>query len=106
MQAAGSTNVEIVKLVYTLGADVKAVTTAGTTVIHSSVTGVGAAASQPEICKVIRFLAEKGAPLDERNNGGRTPIDVADILPLDQAVDLLTELIEKSGAKPKRATKR
>jgi len=105
MQAAGSSNVEVVKLAYELDPDVKAVTESRATVIHAAVTGVGAA-DQKEICKVIRFLAEKEAPLDERNDRGRTPIDIADILPLDQAVELLTELIIKSGAKPKTSTKR
>jgi uncharacterized protein len=106
MQAAGSTNVEVVEFAYRLDQDVKAVTDSGATVIHACVTGVGPAADQKEICKVIRFLAEKGAPLDERNDRGRTPIDIADVLPLDQAVDLLTELIIKSGSKPKTPTKR
>jgi uncharacterized protein len=106
MQAASSTNVAVVELAYTIDPDVKAVTASGATVIHASVTGVGPAADQKEICKVIRFLAEKGAPLDERNDAGRTPIDIADRLPLDQAVDLLTELIVKSGANPKTSTKR
>src|SRR5262249_6388973 len=105
MQAAGSANVEVVKLAYELDPDVKAVTESCATASDAAVTGVGAA-DQKEICKVIRFLAEKGAPLDERNDRGRTPIDIADVLPLDQAVELLTELIIKSGAKPKTATKR
>ena len=51
-------------------------------------------------------LADKGAPLDEKNARGRTPIDVADILPIDKAVELLTELIVKSGAKPNSSSKR
>jgi ankyrin repeat protein len=106
MQAAGSANVELVELAFKLDPDVKAVTASGGTVIHAAVTGVGPNADQREICKVIRFLADKGAPLDERNANGRTPIDIADILPLDQAVDLLTELIIKSGSKPKTPTKR
>jgi ankyrin repeat protein len=105
MQAAGSANVQVVEYVYSLDSDVKAVTSSGATVMHSAVTGVGGS-DQKEICKVIRFLADKGAPLDERNAGGRTPIDIADFLPLDQAVDLLTELIIKSGSKPKTPTKR
>ena len=74
--------------------------------MHAAVTGVGFGADQKEICKVIRFLADKGAPLDEKNATGRTPIDIADILPIDQAVELLTELIVKSGATPKTLTKR
>jgi len=106
MQAASSANFEVVKLAYELAPDVKAVTESGATVMHAAVTGVGLAADQKEICKVIQFLADKGAPLDERNDRGRTPIDIADVLPLDQAVELLTELIIKSGAKPKTPTKR
>jgi ankyrin repeat protein/biotin operon repressor len=105
MQAAGSANVEVVKLAYELDQDVKAVTTSKATVMHAAVT-LGLGSDQGEICKVIQFLADKGAPLDERNDRGRTPIDIADILPLDKAVDLLTELIIKSGAKPKTLTKR
>jgi hypothetical protein len=55
---------------------------------------------------VIQFLADKGAALDERDARGRTPIDVADTLPIDKAVDLLTELIIKSGATPKKPSRR
>jgi len=107
MQAAGSSNIEVVEYAFNLDSDVKAVTQSGATVIHACVTGVGSDADQQkEICKVIRFLAEKGAPLDERNANGRTPIDIADFLPIDQAVELLTELIIKSGSTPKTPTKR
>jgi hypothetical protein len=58
------------------------------------------------VCEVIQFLADKGAPLDERNAQGRTPIDLADGLPIDKAVDLFTKLIVQSGAKPKSPSKR
>ena len=37
---------------------------------------------------------------------GRTPIMIADILPIDKAVDLLTKLIKDSGNIPKQATRR
>ena len=50
--------------------------------------------------------ADKGVPLDEKNARGRTPIDIADVLPIDKAVELLTDLIIKSGAKPKNPSKR
>jgi hypothetical protein len=33
-------------------------------------------------------------------------MDVADTLPIDKAVELLTELITKSGATPKKPSKR
>jgi ankyrin repeat protein len=106
MAAVGSGHVEVVKGVYELDPDVKAVTSAGSTVMHASVTGTMANSTQPEICKVIQFLADKGAPLDEKDARGRTPIDIADPLPIDQAEELLTKLIIKSGATPKTLTKR
>ena len=106
MSAVGSGHVEIVKYVYELDPDVKAVTTTLSTVMHASVTGTMANSTQPEICKVIQFLADKGAPLDERDARGKTPIDLADPLPIDQAIDLLTDLIHKSGATPKTVSKR
>src|SRR5262249_48120518 len=106
MAAVGSGHVEIVKYVYELDNDVKAVTSTGDTLMHASVTGTMQTSTQPEICKVIQFIADKGAPLDEKNARGRTPIDVADILPIDKAVELMTELIIKSGATPKTPSKR
>jgi len=106
MAAVGSGHVEIVKYVFELDPDVKAVNTTGGTVMHASVTGTMANSTQPEICKVIQFLADKGAPLDEKDARGRTPIDLADPLPIDQAEDLLTKLIIKSGAVPKTRSKR
>jgi len=77
--------------------------------MHASVTGTAQGATQEaqdRVCEVIQFLADKGAALDELNAKGRTAIDLADGLPIDKAVDLLTELIVKSGAKPKSPSKR
>jgi len=85
------------------------VTRDGATLMHASVTGTakdGGLESQEKICEVIRFLAEKGAPLDERNKAGLTPMDAADFLPIDKAVELFADLIVKSGAKPKSPSKR
>ena len=101
MAAAGSGHIDIVKYAFQFDQDVAAKTTSGATVIHSSVTGTLGPATQAQICEVIQFLADKGAPLDEKDARGRTPISVADVLPIDKAVDLLTKLIEKSGNKPK-----
>jgi len=109
MAAVGSARVEAVKFAFQYDSDVKAVTTTGATLIHASVTGTangGTQEAQDRVVEVIRFLAEKGAPLDEKNAQGRTPIDIADVLPIDKAVDLLTELIIKSGLKPKSPSKR
>ena len=109
MAAVGSANVDVVKFAYQYDDDVKVVTSDGTTLMHASVSGTangGTQEAQERICEVIRFLAEKGAPVDEKNVAGRTPIDLADFLPIDKAVDLFTELIVKSGAKPKSPSKR
>ena len=109
MAAVGSAKVNAVKFAYQYDPDVTIVTKNGTTLMHASVTGTANGATQEaqdRVCEVIRFLAEKGAPLDEKNGAGRTPIDLADGLPIDKAVDLFTELILKSGAKPKSPSKR
>jgi ankyrin repeat protein len=106
MAAAGSGHVDIVKYAYEFDQDVKAVSDAHATVMHSAVTGTTLNATQPEICEVVQFLADKGAPLDEKDVRGRTPIAVADIQPIDRAVELLTQLIVKSGATPKIPSKR
>ncbi len=57
--------------------------------------------TQPEVVEVMQFLADRGAKLDEMNAAGRTPISLADGLPVDLAVDLLTKLLTESGSKPK-----
>ncbi len=107
--AVGSGNVDVVKFAYEYDPDVKVVTTSGSTLMHASVTGTAGNAGpegQERVCQVIRFLAEKGAPLDELNKQGRTPMDIADILPIDKAVDLLTQLIAKSGVEAHHPSKR
>lgn len=103
MAAAGSGHVEPVKYAWELDPHPAAVTDTGATVMHASVTGTGGIATQAEICKVVQFLAEKGVPLDNKDARGRTPIDIADVLPLDTVVDLLTQLIIKSGAVPTKS---
>ncbi|HEV2445749.1 MAG TPA: ankyrin repeat domain-containing protein [Candidatus Sulfopaludibacter sp.] len=105
MAAAGSGHVEAVRYAYELDPRVDSVTTAGSTVMHAAVTGTGAV-PQPEICKVVQFLADQGAPLDAKDARGRTPMAIADILPLDTVVELLTQLIVKSGATPAIPSKR
>jgi ankyrin repeat protein len=101
MAAAGSGHVGVVKYAYELDPDVKAVTDTGDTIAHAAVTfTLGPLATQADICEVIQFLFDKGAPIDEKDERGRTPMDVADILPIDKAVELMTQLIIKSGAKP------
>jgi ankyrin repeat protein len=106
MAAVGSGHVEGVELAYQYDKDVTATTDSGATVVHVSVTGTLGNSTQPEVCKVIQFLADHNAPLDDKDGRGRTPIDVADVLPIDKAVDLLTEILVKRGTPPVHPSKR
>jgi ankyrin repeat protein len=106
MSAVASGHVGVVKYAFTFDPDTKVVTDRGMTLMHQAVSGTMATATQLDICEVVQFIADKGAPLDERDARGRTPIDVANVLPIDKAVDLMTDLIIKSGAKPKSPNKR
>ena len=106
MAAASSGHVEVVKYAYELDPDINAVTDRKSTVMHAAVTGSMQSSTQPEICKVIQFLADKGADLDALDGRGRTPITVANVLPIDNAVTLLAKLIEASGKTPKQSPKR
>ena len=109
MAAVGSAQVEAVRFAWDYDNDIHAVTNNGTTLIHASVSGTANGATQEaqdRVCGVIGFLASKGAALDEINAAGRTAIDLADGLPIDKAVDLLTQLILKTGKKPRSPSKR
>jgi ankyrin repeat protein len=100
--AAGSGHLDAVQYAYELNPDVTVVSTiTGATVIHAAVLGTSAIATQDQICEVIRFLASHGAPLDEIDGRGRTPLFYANLPPIDKAVELLRDLIIKSGAQPK-----
>jgi ankyrin repeat protein len=106
MSAAGSGHIGPVKYAYELDPDVKAVTTRKSTVMHSAVTGTFQLATQPEICEVIQFLADKGADLDDEDINGRTPMTIANFIPIDHAVTLMTKLIVDRGGTPKHPAKR
>jgi uncharacterized protein len=105
MAAASGGRLATVKYAYELDPNVDVVTT-GTenTIMHVSVGLAGR--TQPEVVEVMQFLADRGAKLDEMNAANRTPISLADGLPVDLAVDLLTKLIAESGSKPKIPSKR
>jgi len=104
MAAASGARLQTFTYAYEIDPHVDVVTTTGNTVMHVAV-GLGGR-TQPEVCEVIQFLADHGAKLDEMNGAGRTPIAVADNLPVDLAVDLLTKLLADRGQKPKIPSKR
>ena len=104
MAAAAGARLETFKYAYEIDPHVDVLTTTGNTPMHVAVGMNGR--TQPEVCEVIQFLADHGAKLDELNGGGRTPIAIADNLPVDLAVDLLTKLIKERGGVPKIPSKR
>ncbi len=104
MTAASGARIKTFTYAYEIDPHVDVVTTTGNTPMHVAVGLNGR--TQPEVCEVIQFLADHGAKLDEMNGAGRTPIAIADNLPVDLAVDLLTKLLTARGEKPKIASKR
>jgi ankyrin repeat protein len=104
MAAASGARLKTFTYAFELDPDVNVVTTTGNRVMHVAV--AMNERTQPEVCEVIQFLADHGAALDELNGAGRTPIAIADNLPVDLAVDLLTKLITDRGGKPKIPSKR
>jgi ankyrin repeat protein len=104
MAAASGARLHTFEYAYQLDQNVGAVTTAGNTVMHVAVAMNDR--TQPEVCEVIQFLADHGALLDELNGAGRTPMAIADNLPVDLAVDLLTRLITDRGGTPRIPSKR
>ena len=104
MAAASGARLKTFEYAYQVDPNVDVVTTTGNTIMHVAVGLNGR--TQPEVCEVIQFLADHGARLDEMNAAGRTPIAIADGLPVDLAVNLLTKLITERGEKPKIPSKR
>jgi hypothetical protein len=96
----------VVRYAFELDPDVRAVNKKKQTAMHAAVDDTLQRSTQPEICKVIQFLADKGAELDPADEVGSTPLMIADGPPIDTAVELLTKLITATGAKPRRASRR
>lgn len=100
--AAASGHLDAVQYAYELNPDVKVASSiTGATVVHTAVLGTLGVATEDQICEVIRFLAAHGAPLDNVDSRGRTPLFYANGPPIDKAVTLLQDLIVKSGAQPR-----
>ena len=80
----------------------------GNNAVHASVTGGGPATHEAhhEIAEIIKFLWEKGTEIDIKNGQNLTAIEVCDRLPIDQAVDMITELLHQAGREPIVATQR
>jgi ankyrin repeat protein len=95
-QSIGSAadRLEAVKLLLALGADVRAATESGETVMHGAATG--------GVNEVVKLLAENGAELDVKSKEGWTPLSIADgtrsaFRTWPQTAALLRELLARSG---------
>jgi ankyrin repeat protein len=77
---------DAIKLFVEMGADVNAVNEQGNTALHL--------AAQRGNDRAIEYLVSKGAKLDVKNKGNRTPLDLA------RASKTTTELIQKLGGVP------
>jgi ankyrin repeat protein len=109
MLAANSGKLPVVKYAYELDpTTAKALNDGGANAVHASVSGGGPSTHEAhhEIAEVIEFLWSKGTDVDMKNGQGRTAIEMSDRLPIDQAVDMITELLLKDGRKPIVPTER
>jgi ankyrin repeat protein len=111
MAAASSGHIGPVKYAYELDPEIKAVTNRKSDVMHAAVIATVQSTTQPittqaDICEVIQFLADKGADLDALDARGQTAMTIANVIPIDKAVQLLTKLIVASGNTPKQPDKR
>ncbi len=106
MAAAFSGHIETVEYAYSLNPDVKSATDKKSTVMHAAAANPLDQSTEPEVCKVVQFLADKGADLDDLDARGRTPIAIAADLPIEKAVELLTKLVVATGATPRKSSNR
>ncbi len=105
LAAAGSGHVEAARYAYQFDKDVKAADEEGSSAMHEAVRGTFEKATQAEVTELVQYLAELGVPLDELDHEGRTPIDIGDNAPLDQAVQRIADIVVKRGGMPRRFPK-
>lgn len=60
----------------------------------------GGGATQTEMTELVQYLADIGAPLDEKDGRGRTPIQSGDGIPLDMPIQRMAEIIVSRGGTP------
>ncbi|HTL03066.1 MAG TPA: ankyrin repeat domain-containing protein [Vicinamibacterales bacterium] len=99
LAAASGARLPTVKYVFEeLDKNMDVATTSGNTPMHLAV--VLAGRTEPECLEVVKYLADHGAKLDEKNAAGRTPISSADNIPFDTLVKYLAETLRARGVTP------
>ncbi len=100
LAATASGRVAAAQYAFQFDKDLKAVDKAGRTVMHAVVSNPGGGATQAEMTELVQYLADVGAPLDEKDGRGRTPIQAGDGIPLDLPVQRMAEIIVSRGGTP------
>jgi uncharacterized protein len=101
LAAAASGHVTAAQVAYQYDKDVKAVDSHGFTAMHESVNATANLATQPELTELVQYLAGIGVPLDEPDSRGRTPIQIGDVIPLDQPIQRMADIIIGRGGTPR-----
>jgi ankyrin repeat protein len=91
--AAGSANLEAVKVAFELGGDINAATQSGQTSVHSAVSHPGPTTTG--IDEVVQFLADHGAKLDMKDARGMTPLAICDRRTIDVTGNLIKKLVAR-----------
>jgi ankyrin repeat protein len=91
--AAGSANLDAVKVAFELGGDINAATQSGQTSVHAAVSHNGPTTTG--IDEVIQFLADHGAKLDMKDARGLTPLAICDRRTIDVTGNLIKKLLAR-----------
>ncbi|MES1256548.1 MAG: ankyrin repeat domain-containing protein [Acidobacteriota bacterium] len=100
LMAGSGAGFDVVQYAYELDPHAVVTNRIGQTPMHLALVG-DIQRPEPEIMRVVQFLIDKGAKLDEADSAGQTPLRFAEPQGFDKVADLLVSLIVKSGATPK-----
>jgi len=100
LAAAASGRVGATKLAFQVDKDVKAVDRQGRTAMHQAISNPGSGATQDDMTELVQYLADIGAPMDEKDRRGRTAIEAGDNIPLDKPIQRMADIIVSRGQTP------
>jgi ankyrin repeat protein len=100
LMAGAGAGLDVLKYAYELDPHVVVTNRLGQTPMHLALIG-DTQRPEPEVMRVVQFLIDKGAKLDEADSAGSTPLRFAEPQGFDKVADLLVSLIVKSGGTPK-----
>lgn len=104
LMAGAAGGIEAITYAYELDPHVVVANQIGQTPMHLALVGDGGR-SEADVTRVVQFLIDKDAKLDEADSAGQTPLRFAEPQGYDKVAELLMSLIVKSGATPKMEAK-